>query len=146
MPSDDPKAADQPAVDQIFQILLETTEESVSHARDAESEDANEGPIEITVICDGFIVTGELISTREFLELFWDGVFLETDETADEETTLRKALAKGNGTNPITFFHLKNALIVGSLTEVGGPQSGLLWRGRVDAVAGFTLGRFSRNV
>ena len=107
----------------------------------------------LTLNVGGSVVSGTLISGRKYFETFaqqfasaWPG---------DEETkeNIRKSLAthakiydspETEDLPPPQYVHLTNAKVhspTGSLPT----NSGVLWRGKVNAVSGFSLGSLSSS-
>ena len=118
---------------------------------------ANDGlEIGVTLLAESVIVSGTLIGGEQYLKLFGEdfaAVFgYLGDEKQDEIRNAyveegRRIYKKSEGDaaarNP-AFVHLKDAQYFSPGTEPI-PQEGLLWRGRLTKVSGFTLGRFSIN-
>lgn len=93
----------------------------------------------VTLIVGGSIVSGVLIDVKQYFESI--GKQLSTDE----ET--QKAVAKYSDLDteknwPPQYIHLKNARFLSS-TGMVPANEGVLWRGKVNAVSGFTFGKFS---
>ncbi|MCX5542594.1 gas vesicle protein [Paraburkholderia sp. CNPSo 3076] len=129
----DPAMAERPRVDWYLQLLVNM---------------ANERGVEmgITLVCGGSVVSGTLISGATYFESFADA-FTSAWPTEDEgRNTMRDALSrpasmygagKSDALGP-SFIHLKNARVC---TPSGSaPNPGMLWRGRLTEVSGFSLG------
>ncbi|QDW66355.1 gas vesicle protein [Luteimonas granuli] len=105
--------------------------------------------IGLTLHVEGAIVTGTLVNARrwfqelsEFLEsqgvdaglAEWIGgyseVYAQRDELPDDEKS------------PPVFLHLRAARTVGTSGDSVPTDEGVYWRGRVNAVSGFSFGTF----
>lgn len=103
----------------------------------------------ITLVIGGTVITGTLIGGSAYFHTFADTVAAAWpgDEQAKEgirESLVQPATLYGQGkpdeAGP-SFVHLKNATI---RTPSGHlPDGGMLWRGRLTEVSGFTLGSIS---
>ena len=88
-----------------------------------------EGPtVGVTATVGGVSLTGELISMTEYIELMGFNpesarVFLESYDSAGVPR----------------FFHMKNARLI-SGTILVPTNMGMLWRGRISDVSGFSMG------
>jgi hypothetical protein len=91
----------------------------------------NERYLEIILSVRGMLINGELISsTTYFKELF-------EENNGNEEKEAEQPVSEERH-----FIHLRNAkfFMTGS-TAIPGEGSGFLWRGRLTAIDGFTLGK-----
>lgn len=103
----------------------------------------NRYPIALTV--GGSIITGVLIGGAEYFSMFSES-FSELASDPEISETFRAwssgyaDMYKEGGSDEPTYIHLMEAQYFS-----GGPpvpsSSGLLWRGRLQAVEGFSLGR-----
>jgi len=97
--------------------------------------DKNDGyaSIEITLLCGGVLVSGEIIGTREYsLHDVWTEAFDESDR---KNKDLEPMLAADG------FIHLKNVFFFSpSGGRLPSGDNGVFWRGRLDRIDGFTLG------
>lgn len=99
----------------------------------------------ITLFMNGLIITGDLISGKEYFELLSDLLsspeFNASDLFLKEKEFYSTEQVQGTQT---TYIHLKNARsIVGNGQEL--PSNGCLWRGQLSHVSGFCFGTFSVN-
>lgn len=107
----------------------------------------------ITVTVSGTTITGTLIGGHEYYTLLADG--LDQAQGAGAEgfaaamSPRLRELAEDYGSDeaedlPVGFVHIKDARIVGDAGFI--PTSGgLLWRGRIEHVSGWTLGTLSEG-
>ena len=107
--------------------------------------------IGITLSVSGGIVTGDLISLKEFFHEYaklWRQGFQNIPELA--ETFEKQWREHGDKTSRelkernevlFSYIHLKNARYFFGVTAVPNP-GGMLWRGRISEVSGFSLGSF----
>ncbi|WP_433704437.1 gas vesicle accessory protein GvpU [Paraburkholderia sacchari] len=104
----------------------------------------------ITIVLGGTVVSGTLIGGKTYFDTFAQNFVDAWPDLAQESRDpLRETLAKpgehyGNGYDEAgtSFIHLKDATI---RTPSGymPTSTGLLWRGRLSEVSGFSLGSFS---
>lgn len=104
------------------------------------------GELPITLMMEGLTVSGVLISGRNYFDLFAEAFVSGWDEGDAKERVFKyyketgeRVYTQDNGSLPL-FLHLKEARV----HEPGGmlPNDvGVLWRGRINAVSGFCLGR-----
>ena len=114
--------------------------------------------IPITLSVGGLIISGDMIGGRtyfnEFARQFKDGFKDISSETASAIEKTFKSLGdvydpsqqEPQGSAPISkpyLVHLKDAQIYFSGGSRSPAEKGVLWRGRLDAVDGFSLGRVS---
>lgn len=103
--------------------------------------------IGVTLSIGGSLVAGELISHKAYFEQLsvdFSGAFAKFEEVDTEMVKkmimgLNAPISDGDEPPKPQFLHLKGAK---TFTSVGGPIAahGTLWRGKVTAVDGFTLG------
>lgn len=102
----------------------------------------------ITLTTKGGVISGTLISTKEFFDRFsnafagaWPGGPNEAIRSGfaawGEHRGSELAVAEG-GDDP--FIHLKNARFVDGSGAVPSGAEGILWRGKLEEVVGFTVG------
>lgn len=104
----------------------------------------------VTLIVGGGIISGQLIGGKEYFELLKASMLSSTSnvEGVGEafgqifEEYSKIYTAPPEEKNLPTFIHLKQAMIF-SPGQTPIPSNGLLWRGRIASVAGFSLGSFS---
>lgn len=110
------------------------------------------GDVGVTLFVNGCIVTGMLIGARMYLKEYarqWRGA-MSDPEIAEEveriiidqgEESIRKLEAQESPPRN-AFIHLRNARYITG--HVIAPQEGgLLWRGRLSEVSGWSLGAIS---
>ena len=101
----------------------------------------------LTLTVKGTIITGTLIGGGKYFELFAELIGAGWPGTAEEKEAIRSAFAQPAKLYEepeqllTSYIHLKNAKIVYSSNFV--PSSGMLWRGRLDEISGFSLGLLS---
>jgi len=99
----------------------------------------------LTLNVDGQVITGTLISRKTFFKEF-AAVFSAGFPGGDEEGVVRKTFEEfgtpkpGGEEFPPQFICLKNAKYVMGNSHV--PIDGMLWRGKINSVSGFSLGSF----
>ena len=114
--------------------------------------------IPITLSVGGLLISGDMIGGKtyfdEFALQFKDGFRDISSETAstievtfkrlgDVYDTIQKE-SQGSGAMPKPYIiHLKDAQIYQSGAGPPPSEKGVLWRGRLEAVDGFSLGRHS---
>jgi hypothetical protein len=114
--------------------------------------------IPITLSVGGLLVSGDLIGGKtyfnEFAHQFKDGfgdISSETAATIEESfkrlgdvyDPIRKE-SQGNAAIPKPhLIHLKDAQMYPSGARPQASEKGVLWRGRLEAIDGFSLGRLS---
>lgn len=114
--------------------------------------------IPITLSVGGLLISGDMIGGKtyfdEFARQFKDGFTAISSETA---ATIEEAFKRlGDVYDPLQkeassdasrahphLVHLKEAQIYHSGGQLSPTEKGVLWRGRLDAVDGFSLGRLS---
>jgi hypothetical protein len=115
-------------------------------------EDANDFGMEvpITLFVSGAVVTGILTSGRVYFEQFADK--FAAGWPAEGRAEIRASMAtpgevyplllpgeKSPRKRPAQFIHLRDAQLVSSPRNL--PSSGMLWRGRLTEVGGYSLGK-----
>jgi hypothetical protein len=119
-----------------------------------------EASIPITLSVGGLLVSGEMISGKtyfeEFARQFRDSFLDISSETAINIEESFKRLGdvyysvqkdpQGNGSLPKPhLIHLRDARIYHSSGNPTPYEKNVLWRGRLEAVDGFSLGRLSQR-
>ena len=114
--------------------------------------------IPITLSVGGLLISGDMIGGKtyfdEFARQFKDGFRDISSETAStiEETfkrlgdvydTIQKESQGGAAMPKPYIIHLKDAQIYQSGASLPPPEKRVLWRGRLEAVDGFSLGKLS---
>ena len=117
-------------------------------------EDANDFGVEvpITLFVPGAVVAGVLTSGKVYFELFADR--FSAGWPADGRGRLRESMAspgeayprlapgeKSVRLHPAQFIHLRDARIVDVAGRGPAQGDGLLWRGRLATVAGYSFGQ-----
>jgi hypothetical protein len=110
-------------------IVLSATDESYEGA-------------DLTVVLGGVVITGRLIPPAEYFKAA-SGNDPEFSASIDEDLQKGRKRPRRKQYRP-EFFHLADAQIVTG-TALIPTDAGMLWRGRVDDVAGFSLNRLSRQ-
>jgi len=105
----------------------------------------------VTVIVGGSVISGQTISGRSYFErftkLFSDplkGQNIEIAQAfADEFESYAKIYDDKESTEPPGYIHLRDVFIIQPNSRIPtGETSNILWRGRVDAIDGFSIGSF----
>jgi hypothetical protein len=110
--------------------------------------------IGITLTVGGSVVSGMLVGGKKYFETFAKQ-FSDAWPGTDKEV-LRSALAQSaslydhatddrdkSASPPVQYIHLANARIFHGHQVL--PNSGVLWRGKINAVSGFSLGSLSQQ-
>lgn len=110
----------------------------------------------ITLNVGGFLVSGQLIGGKEYFESFgsdFAGAFFTTFPNNGEDAENIKASFARNGeiyssndeveVPPPNYIHLKDAKFHNTNGEPIPSNRGVLWRGRLSGVDGFSLGSFT---
>ncbi len=110
---------------------------------------ANQGvTLGITLNVHGTLISGNLIGGKEYFELLSKSL---VDSGSDMGKALAAAVVQGKDRydqsiqeEPVNFhyIHLKNAKVFNS-NKNPMPTDGMLWRGRLNSVDGFTIGELS---
>ncbi|MCC4603233.1 gas vesicle protein [Xanthomonas campestris pv. badrii] len=110
----------------------------------------------ITLFVEGVIVSGQLVSGKQYFEAFaqeFSAAFPGSDE---EKEDVRLAFASHasiydteddaqQGSTPPQFIHLIESRCFSPGGQPLPSNRGVLWRGKVNAVSGFTLGSLSAD-
>jgi hypothetical protein len=106
----------------------------------------------VTFVAGGTVITGDLISAQEYFERYgqmWRQVLNSAPDVAkkigDDWTALgarHTEQATGNPTGPYNFAHLRNARVL-MASGLYPTSTGLLWRGRISQITGFSIGVLS---
>ena len=114
--------------------------------------------IPITLSVGGLLISGDMIGGKtyfdEFARQFKDGFRNVSSETASTIEEAFKRLGdvydpiqkESQGSDPIPkphLVHLRDAQIYQSGASPAPSEKGVLWRGRLESVDGFSLGRVS---
>lgn len=99
----------------------------------------------ITLVVGGGVITGTLISAKSFFEGFADSLSQAWPGGPNED--LRGSYARWGKPEAAElhegFIHLKDARYISGQAVVPSTGSGLLWRGGIDSVSGFSLGTYN---
>ncbi|MDO8500764.1 MAG: hypothetical protein Q7S20_02880 [Gemmatimonadaceae bacterium] len=130
---------------------------------------ANKGiTLSVTLSLGGSMVSGQIIGGREYFTLLGEAVGAamglsedearnmfagyrdiypeatkheEDDEEQDDDDNRDKETGeRERGQRPAAFIHLKNARTYFGTSQVPQRYEGILWRGRISEVAGYTFG------
>ncbi len=115
-------------MDVLLEILIKCAEDVETGLQDSPGQ-------ALTLAAGGILVSGRLISQKLYMQLFVDGAIQDVIDAATASGQLSPP--DGGNDNPSDFIHLASA----KLWVPGHPPVNCgLWRGRLDAVAGFALG------
>jgi hypothetical protein len=119
-------------------------------------EDANDFGLElpITLFVPGAVVAGVLTSGKVYFELFADR--FAAGWPAEGRAELRASMAaygdvyprlepgeKSPRKRPAQYIHLRDAHVVTAQGNLPSTVEGMLWRGRLAAVSGYSLGQLA---
>ena len=94
----------------------------------------------ITLLLNSGVVSGTVISANAYFEQLIKDLELSLEQSPPLAEVLHSMLPNNSGDNLPNFIHLKDAKIyLGERTIPNG--AGVLWRGRISQVSGFTMGR-----
>ncbi|MBV2132052.1 hypothetical protein KRX52_04475 [Pseudomonas sp. MAP12] len=93
----------------------------------------------ITLFTSSGVVTGRIISGRKYIELLRELLGFGAAPSGMEEVTQNDDAASPEDKGPY-FIHLRDAAIVSGVSFTP-TEGGLLWRGKLSDVAGFSIGR-----
>lgn len=117
---------------------------------------ANEGPLEfgVTLYVEGLIVSGQLVGGKKYFSEF-AREFSDAYPGDDEARSNVRAAFESNGDiydheqndelPPPQFIHLIDARCYHQNGQPLPSNRGTPWRGRINAVSGFNLGRLSES-
>lgn len=93
----------------------------------------------ITLVLDSGVVSGTVISANVYFERLITDLKAALEQSPPLAEVLQSMLPNTSGDDLPNFIHLKNAkFFLGDRTIPTGP--GMLWRGRISQVSGFTMG------
>lgn len=135
MSENKPETSTTPA-DLFLEVLLGSADEGVM--------------IPITITVGGLLISGDLIGEKEYAQSFMGGHFAERVRNVINETDSLKIAVEEAGKQPppqkntYTHINIKNARFHHPAAQ--SPIEGLnevssLWRGRLDSVDGYMLGK-----
>jgi len=105
----------------------------------------------VTLTVGGEVISGQLVGGKEYFELLKEAFLTSTSnvkgvgeafgEMLDQYSQIYSAPPE-DGAQP-SFIHLKQARVFSPGQTPMPSNGGLLWRGRISNVAGFSIGSFS---
>ncbi|WP_115515038.1 MULTISPECIES: gas vesicle accessory protein GvpU [Xanthomonas] len=110
----------------------------------------------ITLFVEGIIVSGQLVSGKQYFEAFAQEFSAAYPGDAEEKEDIRHAFASHasiydseddaqQSSRPPQFIHLIESRCFSPGGQPLPSNRGVLWRGKVNAVSGFTLGSLSAD-
>ncbi|MDN4072975.1 MULTISPECIES: gas vesicle accessory protein GvpU [Fictibacillus] len=106
--------------------------------------------LDITLNVNGAVISGTTISAQEYLEAL--GEAFENGNEVSQAISERliqssEAIEEGNedNLNDLHFIHLKNAQIYCGENKMASSKNKVLWRGSLDQVNGFFLGKITES-
>ena len=101
----------------------------------------------VTLVVAGGVITGTLISAKAYVESFSDSFSSGWPGGPNEDVRAGFLAWIEPGSEIIheKYIHLKDARYVSGLDFVPSGLDGMLWRGSLDSVSGFSLGSFNRS-
>ncbi|WP_101841873.1 gas vesicle accessory protein GvpU [Halobacillus sp. Marseille-P3879] len=101
--------------------------------------------LDITLNIKGALVTGTTISAQEYLEgishIFEEGN--DVSQAISEKLAEASDSAKEESNGDISYIHLKNAQVYNGDADPTPSDGEFQWRGKIEEVDGFFLGRIS---
>lgn len=112
----------------------------------------------VTILTHGFLISGMLVGGAEYFEALGRGFGSAKGTTPEMANALQKAFSSGAepyrlakmgedvSMTPTAYIHLKDArFFSGQGAPIQGAKGteGMLWRGRLSEVSGFTVGNLS---
>ncbi|WP_339455774.1 hypothetical protein [Pseudomonas sp. EA_65y_Pfl1_P120] len=101
----------------------------------------------VTLAVSGGVIAGTLISAKTFVADFSDSFSNAWPGGANEHVRSGFAVWGEPGSEKIheEFIHLRDARYVFGAELTPSGLDGILWRGKLDSVTGFSLGAFTKN-
>jgi hypothetical protein len=116
----------------------------IGMVEDAEKADAGETSkqaIAITLNVGGLLVSGELISSKAYINEFMGGALRDKIKSVLREHDEFRREVENAPKGEDDSIHLRDArFLVPGQPPIPGVGNGVLWRGRLDSVEGFFLG------
>lgn len=132
------KQAESRRSDFVLEILISMVE----WAEKNNTTDNGKRSIGITLNVGGILISGELISTKRYLSEFLGGVLRDKMKSVLEEHPDLKQRVEDAPEGKDEFIHLRDArFFLPSQRPVPGSSEGVLWRGALEGVDGFFIGR-----
>jgi hypothetical protein len=99
----------------------------------------------VTLLTNGALVSGQLIGAREYFELFdkeWVAALHLPEGKSLFGTFIDEIYPENERPDALErrYIHLKGARMFFGTQQVPSGDEGVLWRGRLAAIAGFTVG------
>lgn len=101
----------------------------------------------VTLVVSGGVIAGTLISAKTFVETFSNSFSSAWPGGPNEDVRAGFAVwgePEAEGIHE-EFIHLKDARFVFGQDIVPTSGDGMLWRGSLDSVSGFSLGAFTKS-
>ncbi|WLA29785.1 gas vesicle accessory protein GvpU [Xanthomonas citri] len=110
----------------------------------------------VTLFVEGIVISGQLVSGKRYFEAFAQEFSAAYPGGADEKEDIRRAFASHasiydseddtqQSNTPPQFIHLIESRCFSPGGQPLPSNRGVLWRGKVNAVSGFTLGSLSAD-
>ncbi|AJD92523.1 gas vesicle protein GvpU [Jeotgalibacillus malaysiensis] len=103
--------------------------------------------LDISLNINGAVVTGTMISAGEYFKSLSEE-FAEGNEVAEklaEQLSETGENAESNAGSEANFIHLKDTKIYNGDSKATPSKGKILWRGKLDEVDGFFLGKISAS-
>ncbi len=115
----------------------------------AQAANKHDFSLDITLNINGAVVSGTTISAKEYFESlsenFEDGNEI-AQKLSEQLQEAGQSIENGNGgTDSVNFLHLKNAKVYCGDSKPTPSKGKILWRGSLDQVNGFFLGKISES-
>lgn len=112
----------------------------------------NDLSIGLTIVTHGFLVSGDIIGGKIYFEDFGKEMQSIVSETSEGVSISEHFKKMGDeiyseekmDKNP-SFIHFKNAKFFHTSGEPVPNNRGVLWRGKISEVSGYSLGKLSKN-
>jgi dihydrodipicolinate synthase/N-acetylneuraminate lyase len=98
--------------------------------------------LDITLNVNGAIVTGTLVSAKEYFETLSE-TFAEGSEVAQKISEQLAQATEAIDDSEAHFIHLKNAKVYCGDSKPTPSKGDILWRGKLTELDGFFLGKIS---
>ncbi|WP_082231982.1 gas vesicle accessory protein GvpU [Halobacillus massiliensis] len=101
--------------------------------------------LDITLNVNGALISGTTMSAKEYLnsisDVFEDGN--DVSQAIGEKLNQAAESASGNSSKDVSFIHLRNTRIFNGDADSTPSEGDFYWRGKIDKVDGFFLGRIA---
>lgn len=119
----------------------------VSMAETFQPKGADKGGMQITLAVGGMLVSGQIISSKKYFQMFGDGFIVDAIEKAKKEGRWEPAQPDEMEHASEQYIHLAEARFWLTPQQwVPNSSHGVLWRCRIDRVDGFNLGELRAGV